>query len=449
MSLLPGKITICNVKGVSERERERAVQTSGGGWKTDGIGGGVPEPAVRLPLPTDKTEVDTQQGTIGQLDGIGYTVDRIANRVGISARNKAKAFNAAWAIGDGIGTRLKAVQRVASHGSRYKAVVPMMAPFTKALHSACKGHNHPHATFDLSKEAMGAVWMMRILLVLSEVLDREFTRSFKSFELRDNQPEWIIEYDASLMGLAVIWFKVQQCGAEVAVGCGAIDLRHKGYESSGLMNTLELMAATVGLWKLKEKGVRDTAIGVRGDNMTAMEWAESKGFRSAHAQKTAIAFTALSVEAGLEVVQKTHLPHTKKYDNNWRTDKPSRHQMTWDEVRKEDARDRVTGRRLGEEMEEWDMKTAAYLCEMCDPMEERRTEEFVVKKVLEMTGWGEKSERRGREGWEGAEGETNTPQQNSTNLTTIHRNHGSRHTGGKRSRKGQPREWKPTTAKGR
>ena len=51
MSLLPGKITICNVKGVSERERERAGQTSGGGWKTDGIGGGVPEPAVRLPLP--------------------------------------------------------------------------------------------------------------------------------------------------------------------------------------------------------------------------------------------------------------------------------------------------------------------------------------------------------------------------------------------------------------
>ena len=164
------------------------------------------------------------------------------------------------------------------------------------------------------------------------------------------------------------------------------------------MNTLELMAATVGLWKLKEKGVRDTAIGVRGDNMTAMEWAESKGFRSAHAQKTAIAFTALSVEAGLEVVQKTHLPHTKKYDNNWRTDKPSRHQMTWDEVRKEDARDRVTGRRLGEEMEEWDMTTAAYLCEMCDPMEERRTEEFVVKKVLEMTGWGEKRERKGKRG---------------------------------------------------
>jgi hypothetical protein len=61
--------------------------------------------------------------------------------------------------------------------------------------------------------------------------------------------------------------------------------------------------------------------------------------------------------------------------------------MTWDEVRKEDKRDRITGSRLGEEMEEWNMETAAYLCEMCDPMEEKRTDEFLVKKLLEMTGW--------------------------------------------------------------
>ena len=338
-------------------------------------------------IATEKTEIDTQQGVEGQLDGIGYTVDRIAGRVGISARNKAKAFNAAWSIGDGKGTRLKAMQRVASHGSRYKAVVPMMAPFTKALHAACKGHKHPHATFDLSEEAMAAVWMMRILLVLSEVLDKEFTRTFKSFELREKTPTWALEYDASLQGLAVIWFRIMPDGAEVAVGCGAVDLRKKGYNNSGLMNTLELMAATVGILKLKEQGARDVAIRVKGDNMSAMDWAEKKGFRSTFAQKTSIAFMALSVESGMEVVEKVHLPHTKKYDHNWRTDKPSRHLMTWDEVKEADRTDVVTGRRLGGSMEEWDMRRAAYLCEMCDPMEERRSDEFFVKKVLEMAGW--------------------------------------------------------------
>jgi len=28
-----------------------------------------------------------------------------------------------------------------------------------------------------------------------------------------------------------------------------------------------------------------------------------------------------------------------------------------------------------------------HLCEMCDPMEGRRSDEFFIKKVLEMAGW--------------------------------------------------------------
>ena len=81
---------------------------------------------------------------------------------------------------------------------------------------------------------MAAVWMMRVLLVLSEVLDRDFTRAFESFELRDRPATWVIEYDASLRGLAVIWFRVEPDGAEVAVGCGAVDRRNKGKVFTGL-----------------------------------------------------------------------------------------------------------------------------------------------------------------------------------------------------------------------
>ena len=142
---------------------------------------------------------------------------------------------------------------------------------------------------------------MRILLVLSEVLDKDFTRTFTSLELRERKPTWALEYDASLLGLTVICFRIMPNGAEVAVGCGAVDLRQKGYNNSGLMNSLELMAATIGILKLKEQGVKDVTIRVKDDNMTAMEWAETKGFRSTYAQKISIAFMALSVEAGIEV----------------------------------------------------------------------------------------------------------------------------------------------------
>ena len=98
-------------------------------------------------------------------------------------------------------------------------------------------------------------------------------------------------------------------------------------------------------------------------------------------------FVALSVETEMEVVEKVHLPHTKKYDHNWRTDQMSRHQMTWEEVKEADNRDTITRKRLGNEMKEWNMESAAYMCEICDPMEVRRTDEFFVKKMLEMAGW--------------------------------------------------------------
>ena len=60
--------------------------------------------------------------------------------------------------------------------------------------------------------------------------------------------------------------------------------------------------------------------------------------------------------------------------------------MTWDEVRKADRADVITGRRLGEQMEKWNMEEASYLCEICNPMEESRSDEFFVKKVLEIAG---------------------------------------------------------------
>ena len=144
---------------------------------------------------------------------------------------------------------------------------------------------------------------------------------------------------------------------------------------------------------MKEQGIRKVAVRVKGNNLTAMEWAEKKGFKSAYAQKIATAFVALSVETGMEVVEKVHLPHTKKYDHNWRTDQTSRHKMTWEEVKEADSRDTVTGKRLGNEMEEWNMESAAYMCEICDPMEVKRTDEFFVKKMLEkgrITGRGGK-----------------------------------------------------------
>jgi hypothetical protein len=119
-----------------------------------------------------------------------------------------KAFYASYRIGDGTTVTLKEMQRVAAHAARYRRVCKLLGPFGNALFSACKGHTMPHVVFPLNAVQMAAVWMLRILLILTEVDGITFTRSFASFTTRRMSHDWVIEYYASLTGLAIIWFMV-------------------------------------------------------------------------------------------------------------------------------------------------------------------------------------------------------------------------------------------------
>jgi hypothetical protein len=276
------------------------------------------------------------------------------------------------------------LQRVASHASRYKRVCPLMAPFTRILHGACKNHPHPQARFALTRKEWMAVWMMRILLILSALYGCRFTRSFRSFAQHLELVQWVLEYDACLTGVGMIWFRVVN-GHEVAVGCCAVSLVALGFEQvgSGLMNTAEFIAATLGVRGLIAQGVRDTGIKLRGDNKSALAWAHHKSFKSDYAMRAAIVHVAQNVKAGIEVVGTEHLPHTREYDFNWRTDLASRG-TSWNRIRELDGEDKVSGTRLGPEMVEWEIPGAEEVLRLCDPLSRQEGDEAFTRRVLEM-----------------------------------------------------------------
>ena len=60
------------------------------------------------------------------LNVIGYRIDISQQRVGITERNRHRAFAAIWALGDGQNVSVRQLQRVASHASRYKRVVRLI-----------------------------------------------------------------------------------------------------------------------------------------------------------------------------------------------------------------------------------------------------------------------------------------------------------------------------------
>jgi hypothetical protein len=303
----------------------------------------------------------------GVLEVIGYEIRLHERVVGIAPKNVKKAFYAAFAVGDGRNVSRTQVQRMASHASRYKRICPLLSPFSRDLYGALRGKTHAHVRFDLTARAMRAVWILRILILLTEIIGQRFTRSFESFTNFTRDPEWVIEYDACLDGLAVIWFRILPDGSEEAVGCWAASLEDWGITESGYMNSLEFLAQNIGVLGLLQRGVRNAAIKTRGDNMTALAWGRERRYRGEKSDGVAIAQVAMLGKMNADITETEHLPHTDEYDWNWRCDKRCRRLMSWGEIKEKDKRDKEGSRLQGGGMEEWKIRGEAEFLELCRP----------------------------------------------------------------------------------
>jgi hypothetical protein len=233
--------------------------------------------------------------------------------------------------------------------------------------------------FKLGPDARRAVWMMRILLVLAAVEQEHFTRTFHSFGVYRWLAHWIIEFDASLEGIGIIWLRVMPDGSEVAVGCFAVNLEHLGMGmDSSFQNCCEFMAVTLGVRGLAQRGVQGVGVHIRGDSMSALCWADKEAFHSDLVGNASMVFVAGNIRSKIEVVRREHWPAAR----NHRADHLSRGgtrsslleldravvpilderngEITnmWDGV--------VDGPRLTEELEEWDLDEQRILS-LCSP----------------------------------------------------------------------------------
>jgi hypothetical protein len=311
-----------------------------------------------------KSEVDTD----GELDVIGYTVNIRTGMVGIAQRNVRKAFYATTEFDPAGKVTLQQMQRVASHASRYKKICPYMAPFANALHHAQRGNPHGNRyPFTLSAEAQRSVWILRALILLTATGSRKYARSFQSITRATWGHTWVVEYDASLKGLGIIWFEVTYdslgVAREEARGCATVDISQFGFDESGKMNTAEFVAATMGIRGLVRQGIRDTGVMLRGDNMSAMTWAHKQSFKSATAFNAACVHVVQGVQHGLDVVAWEHLPHTEAYDYNWRCDYASRG-TAWATILALDKCDPVP--RLPHTLPQWELDEE-HILPLCDP----------------------------------------------------------------------------------
>jgi hypothetical protein len=253
-----------------------------------------------------------------RLTEIGFDIDLDRQLVEISEGNVAKALVGYLDIAADGRTDRRQMERLASWASRYGEICYFIRPFNRALYNSYMGHDVGHP-FVLSEAEMRAVRIVRLLLTMTALEPFAFCRSLASFS--PGSATVLVEFDASLRGIGLIWYLVDSLGRERPIGGLSVDISGLGFgEDSQYQNTAEFIAATLGILGLTQLGLEGSAIRLRGDSMSALCWASSLRFKGHLTTNAAVVFTLLLVQTRVTVVDKEHFSS----EANVRTDELSR-----------------------------------------------------------------------------------------------------------------------------
>jgi hypothetical protein len=248
----------------------------------------------------------------GRLVVIGYVIDMRQKLVAVAEKNILRAVHGFFTVDETKPVSVHTLQQLASWATRYSMINRRMRPFTRALYREYSGR-HQHVSIELSESARRAIRVFRVLLLLTAADERRFTRALSSFD-DEELARYVIEFDACLFGIGLLWFRREEDGSESLMGGSAVDITSLGFgEDSSFQNVSEFMAATMGLAGLRlllaNAGSTEPLgnVEMRGDSIAALTWTKTERFRSDLVGNAAAVFTLASIDAETQVSKMTHI----------------------------------------------------------------------------------------------------------------------------------------------
>jgi len=136
-----------------------------------------------------------------------------------------------------------------------------------------------HASIKLNDQAQLSLRLFRALFILSITHEDDYTRSLKSFG--SYEPDYIVEFDASLYGSGCVLYKRTSESREIRLGSSSISLESYEFgENSSFQNVAEFIAAICGLAILSYWCPKGSCIWFQGDSVSALTWLETGKFGS-------------------------------------------------------------------------------------------------------------------------------------------------------------------------
>jgi hypothetical protein len=242
------------------------------------------------------------------MDIIGWILNLDLCRVSVTRRNILKAIHGFFTISQRC-TQLD-LQRLASWSTRYGEVHRWMRPQSSRLYAASSGEwwpSQPAARIAIPAGALTAIQLWRAMLCLGVAHPQHFCRSMLSYAYP--RARFVVHFDASLFGVGLLWWRRADDGGETLLGGASLSLADLAFgEDSKHQNTAEYIAVTLGIAGLATFfGARDEAIDLRGDSVTALEWASRDRSRSVIAWNASTVQVAVCSAAEIWVNEVFHI----------------------------------------------------------------------------------------------------------------------------------------------
>lgn len=253
------------------------------------------------------------------IDAIGFSINLITWRVSVSEKNLARALvGFLRAAPDGM-THRREMERLASWSSRYGEINLYIKSVTRLLYSSYIGRKEG-VKFKLKPQEWRALRVVRMLLAMTAGDSTIFSRPIDSF--REKTAAVVVEFDASLSGVGVVWYAVDKAGCESPLGALSVDIRSMGFGSdTQYQNVAEFIGGIVGVLGVIMLGLGLSSIRFRGDSKSALCWLTSRKFKGDRTANAAIVLMVLVVQHGLSVLEESEFLSSEQ---NGRADKLSR-----------------------------------------------------------------------------------------------------------------------------
>lgn len=257
--------------------------------------------------------VETKKTEWGRaLDWIGWRVNLDTFTISVAEHNMLKTLYGFFAVKVESPVSLAELQSLASWASRYCMVCPYMRPHTSPLFHAMGPYGgKPYVRRLLPAHVRVCVLLWRCCLSVLDLYEHSFARPLTSF--RSISCTYALEFDASLTGVGILLNRLSPDGQELRWKCVQFHLPF-GPLSSGYQNTVEFIAVVFGLLALASVGVRDVAVRLRGDSMSALTWALRRSYKSPLARGAATVYTMLGLHYNISVRESIHIPGVSNVD---------------------------------------------------------------------------------------------------------------------------------------